>query len=192
MAGKNRLFDLADDDATLLLMRYSHPHKVTKTMTRLIAVWALILAWGLALTGTVHAADKLVHASSFKADARVAAQRQVPILILFSSPGCHYCETVKREYLIPMHKDPAYRKRVLIREVTVGATTPLTEFDGTITTEGAFAAAHKVHVVPTIMVFDTQGNPASEAIVGLLIPDFYFGYLESAIDEGLRKVRNNK
>lgn len=161
-------------------------------MTRLIAVWALILAWGLALAGTAHAADKLVHASSFKADARVATQRRVPILVLFSSPDCHYCATVKRDYLIPMHKDPAYRKRVLIREVTVGSISPLTEFDGTITTEGAFAAAHKVHVVPTIMVFDTQGNPASEAIVGLLIPDFYFGYLESAIDEGLRKVRNNK
>ncbi len=161
-------------------------------MTRLIAVWALILAWGLALTGAVHAADKLIHASSFKTDARLAVQRQVPILVLFSSPGCHYCETVKREYLIPMHKDPAYRKRVIIREVTVGATTPLTEFDGTLTTEGAFAAINKVHVVPTIKVFDTQGNEASEAIVGLLIPDFYFGYLESAIDEGLLKVRNNK
>ena len=29
----------------------------------------------------------------------------------------------------------------------------------------------------------------SDAIVGLLIPDFYFGYLEAAIDEGGRKVR---
>ncbi len=161
-------------------------------MTRLIAVWALILAWGLALAGTAHAADKLIHASNFKTDARVAAQRQVPILVLFSSPGCHYCQTVKRDYLIPMHKDPAYRKRVIIREVTVGSISPLTEFDGTITTEGAFAATNKVHVVPTIKVFDTQGNEASEAIVGLLIPDFFFGYLESAIDEGQRKVRNIK
>jgi hypothetical protein len=41
------------------------------------------------------------------------------------------------------------------------------------------------------MVFDTHGVAASEAIVGLLIADYYFGYLEAAIDEGVRKVRGN-
>lgn len=158
-------------------------------MTRFIAVCAAILAWGLMLPGTSHAAGGLVHARDFRADARDAARRQVPVLVLFTSPGCHYCERVKREYLVPMHKDPAYRKRVIIREVTVGATAPLTGFDGTPTTEGAFAAAHKVFMVPTVKVFDTRGADAGEAIVGLLSQDFYFGYLEAAIDEGLRKVR---
>jgi thioredoxin-related protein len=158
-------------------------------MTRLIAAWALILAWGLVLPGAASAAGDLIHAKSFQADARLAAQRQVPVLVLFTSPGCHYCERVKREYLTPMHKDPAYRKRVIIREVTVGAPTPLTGFDGASTTEGAFAAAHKVFMVPTVKVLDTHGNDASEAIVGLLTPDYYFGYLEAAIGEGLRKVR---
>ena len=158
-------------------------------MTRLIAAWALILAWGLALPGAASAASGLTHAKSFQADARLATQRQVPVLVLFTSPGCHYCERVKREYLAPMHKDPAYRNKVIIREVTVGATTPLTGFDGTPTTEGAFAAIHKVFMVPTVKVLDTRGNDASEAIVGLLTPDYYFSYLEAAIDEGLSKVR---
>ena len=156
---------------------------------RLIAAKVLILAWGLALSGVARAADSLVHATNLQADARTAAKRQVPILVVFTSPHCPYCERVKRDYLIPMHKDPAYRNRVLIREVTMGATTPLTGFDGTPTTEGAFAAAHKVFMVPTVQVFDTQGNDASEAIVGLLIPDYYFGYLEAAIDQGGSKVR---
>ena len=158
-------------------------------MTRRDAARALILACGLALAGLAGAADGLVQAKDFKADARTAAQRKVPILVIFTSPGCHYCERVKNEYLIPMHKDPAYRKRAIIREVTVGATTPLTDFDGTVTTEGAFAAGHKVYMVPTIKVLDTRGGDTGEAIVGLLTPDYYFGYLEAAIDEGGRKVR---
>jgi len=165
-------------------------------MRRLIAPWMVmlqvtILAWGLALPGTASAADGLVQASSFKADGKLAAQRRVPILVVFTSPGCHYCERVKQEYLLPMHKDPAYRKRVIIREVTVGATTPLTDFDGTVTTEGAFAAAHKIFITPTVQVFMPQGADSGEAIVGLLTPDYYFGYLEAAIDEGGRKVRGN-
>jgi thioredoxin-related protein len=158
-------------------------------MKRLIAAWALILAWGPTLPAAASAADGLVHAKNFQADARTANQRQVPVLVVFTSPTCPYCERVKREYLVPMHKDPAYRKRVIIREVTMGATTPLTGFDGMPTTEGAFAAAHKVFMVPTVKVLDTRGNDASEAIVGLLSPDYYFGYLETAIDEGGRKVR---
>ena len=156
---------------------------------RLIAAWGLILAWGLGLPAAAGAADGLVHAQNFQADSRLATQRRVPILVVFTSPSCPYCDRVKGEYLVPMHKDPAYRKRVIMREVTIGAGTPLTAFDGTPTTEGAFAAAHKVFMVPTVIVFDTRGTPASDAIVGMLTPDYYFGYLEAAIDDGVRKVR---
>lgn len=159
-------------------------------MTRHYAIWALILTCGLVPAGPARAADGLVHARDFKADAREAARLKVPFMVIFTSPGCHYCERVKREFLIPMQKDKAYRNKVVIREVTFGAATPLTDFDGTRTTEGAFAAAQKVFMVPTVKVFDPQGREASEAIVGLLTPDYYFGYLEAAIDEGLRKTRD--
>lgn len=158
-------------------------------MLRMLAAKAMILACGLALPGAAGAAAGLVHANDFQSDARVAAKRSVPILVVFTSPFCQYCERVKRDYLIPMNKDPAYRSRVIIREVTVDATAPLTGFDGERTTEAAFAAANKVFMVPTVKVFNTHGTDASEAIVGLLTPDYYFGYLEAAIDEGLSKVR---
>jgi thiol-disulfide isomerase/thioredoxin len=187
--GKNGLFDLAMDGATLGIMTYSLSPAERFPLARQLAAWALILAWGMLLTGPAGAASGLVHAKNFQADAQTAAKRRVPVMVLFTTPSCPYCEQVKREYLVPMHKDRAYRNRVIIREVTVNATTPLTGFDGTPTTEGAFAAAHKVFLVPTVMVFDTQGAATSEAIVGLLIPDYYFGYLEAAIDEGLGKVR---
>ena len=166
-----------------------HPQEGTKYMMRSLAAWSLILAWGLALPGPAGAADGLVQARDFRADARTATQRRVPVLVVFTSPHCPYCERVKQEYLIPMHKDRAYRGRVVIREVTIGSDTPLTDFDGSRTSEGAFAAAHKVFMVPTVMVFDPLGRPTGEAIVGLLTPDYYFGYLEDAIDAGVRKVR---
>jgi thioredoxin-related protein len=174
------------DGATLRNMRYSLSPAGRFSRAGQFAAWALILAWGVLPAG---AASGLVHAKNFQADARNAAKRKVPVMVLFTTPSCPYCEQVKREYLLPMQKDPAYRARVIIREVTINSTAPLTGFDGTLTTEGAFAAAHKVYLVPTVMVFDTQGNPASEPVVGLLIPDYYFGYLMSAIDEGQRKVR---
>ncbi len=159
----------------------------TRGIMRRLAAWALILAWGLTLS--VRADDALVRATNLQADARDAARRQVPILIMYSSEHCHFCARVKREYLIPMHRDRAYRKRVIIREIDIGSTHPLTGFDGKPTTEGAFAAASKVFMVPTVKVYDTRGNETGEPLVGLLTPDYYFGYLEAVIDEGLRKVR---
>ncbi len=170
-------------------MEHPKPLKGMATIVRQSAAWILILAWGLALSGAARAADGLVHAKDFQADARTAIKRQVPILVVFTTPHCPYCERAKREYLIPMYKDPAYRKRVIIREVTIGTDYPLTDFDGSATTEGAFAAKNKVFMVPTVQVFDTQGNGVGDPIVGLLIPDFYFGYLENAIDAGVSKVR---
>ncbi len=160
-------------------------------MTRLIAACAFILTWGIPLSGPASAGSELVHATNFKADARIAVQRKAPVLVLFSSPTCHYCEQVKQIYLLPMQKDPAYRNRVIIREVTVGSNTPITDFDGSATTEGAFAVFNKVSIVPTVKVFDTRGHETGEPIVGLLIADFYFGYLEAAIDEGTRKIRGS-
>ena len=156
---------------------------------RMIAAWGLILAWALALPAAAGAADGLVHAENFQSDSRLAAKRRVPILVVFTSPSCPYCDRVKAEYLVPMHKDPAYAKRALIREVTIGSGTPLVGFDGARTTEGAFASAHKVFMVPTVMVFDPRGTPVGEPIVGMLIPDYYFGYLEAAIDAGLARAR---
>lgn len=157
-------------------------------MTRLLTACMLILAWGLLPAGAAEAAEGLVRAKNLQADGREAAKRKVPVMVLFTSPSCGYCDRVKREYLAPMHKDPAYRKRVIIREVSVSSTTPLTGFDGRATTEGEFASRHKVFMVPTVLVLDHRGDDASEAIVGLLTPDYYFGYLEAAIDEGIRKI----
>ena len=158
-------------------------------MKRYAVLWAIILACSWSLAGAALAAGALPKARDFKADATEAAKRQIPILVLFTSPGCHFCEQVKRDYLGPMQKDPAWRKKVIIRELEVGSDRPLVLFDGTRSTEGAFAAEKKVFMVPTIKVFDTRGQEATEPIVGLLIPDYYFGYIQNAIEEGTRKVR---
>jgi thioredoxin-related protein len=158
--------------------------------TRLLVV--AILAWAFLLP--VQAAD---HADvpltdSLKADSKEAMNRKVPIMLLFASPECHYCERVKNEFLGPMVNDPAYRNRVIIRQVEVGSDWTLVGFDGKKTTHGAYAAGQKVFMVPTIKVVDAQGKELSKPIVGLLTPDFYFGYIESAIDEGLEKLRAKK
>jgi thioredoxin-related protein len=129
---------------------------------------------------------------SLKAEARDAAARKVPILLVFTSPHCRYCERVKAEYLGPMLEDPAWKGKVIIRQIEAGSDWALVGFDGKKTTHGAYTASQRIKMVPTIKVVDASGKELAEPIVGLLTPDYYYGYLQSAIEEGLEKINGKK
>jgi thioredoxin-related protein len=150
---------------------------------------ASILAWGFSLAAS--AAD-VPMPDSLKAEAKDATARKVPILLVFTSPHCRYCERVKGEFLGPMVEDPAWKDKVIIRQIEAGSDWALVGFDGKKTTQGAFAASQKIKMVPTVKVLDASGKELVEPIVGLLTPDYYYGYLQAAIEEGLEKINGRK
>lgn len=150
----------------------------------------VILAWALALPALVVAGDADVPlAESLQAEGLDAQQRKVPIMLVFTAPTCPYCERLKAEYLGPMMNDPAYKDKVIIRQIEAGSDWTLVGFDGRKTTHGAYAASQKIAMVPTIKVVDAQGKELAKPIVGFLTPDYYFGYIQDAMNEGLDKMR---
>jgi len=122
-------------------------------------------------------------------DAQLALRTGVPVLIIFTSPGCSYCERVMKNYLIPMQRNRDYASKVLIRRVEIDSTKPLTGFDGKATSGQQYAASLKVKFTPTIIVFTPNGTPAGDPLIGLGPEDYYGGYLDAAIDAGLAKMR---
>ena len=158
-------------------------------MTRLITLFVAILAWGSASITPAQPIDNLPPARSFEADSKLAAAKKIPILVFYTSPGCQFCHRAKSEYLIPMLNDPVYKNKVIMREVDITSQSPLTLFNGSKSTGADFAAQHKVAIVPTIKVINAQDREMAEPIVGLLIPDYYFGYIDSAITSGIQKMR---
>src|SRR5471032_757341 len=84
-----------------------------------------ILAWLMASSAP---AQQLVFGADLAADAARSRALHAPVLVFFSESWCPWCERVRREYLAPMQNDPAYRDRVLIREVDAGSDAPLTDF----------------------------------------------------------------
>lgn len=124
--------------------------------------------------------------------AQTAAQARrlrVPVLIAFTQRSCPYCPVAKRDYLVPLQQSPIWRRRVLIREVDIDQQIPMRDFGGETGTARAFAQRFAVKKVPTIIVFDADGNVVSPPIVGLLTRDFYGLYIEQAIEAGLLSVR---
>ena len=128
----------------------------------------------------------------FTSEAKAAQAKQAPILVLFMSSHCSYCERVLREFLLPMQLNAEYRSKVIMRQIEVGSDTPLKDFAGRPTTQAQFASRYRVQMVPTVMLFDAQGNVLATPLVGLTTPDFYGGYLDQVIDEAVGKVRLNK
>lgn len=152
-----------------------------------------ILAWALVLPVLAAASrNEVPLAENLQAVGKQAESRQVPIMLIFASPFCIYCDRVKAEYLGPMVDDPAYRDKVIIRQIEAGSDMALIGFDGRKTTHGAYASSQKIVMVPTVKVVDGQGRELAKPIVGFLTPDFYFGYILDAMNEGLEKMRGRK
>lgn len=159
--------------------------------TRLLVAGILACALVLpAVAATSH--GDVPMAESLQADAKKAQSGKMAIMLLFASPYCPYCERVKVEYLGPMGNDPAYRDKVIIRQIEAGSDWALIGFDGKKTTHGAFAASQKIVLVPTVKFYDPQGREVAKPIVGMSIPDFYYGYIQDAVEESLEKIRGKK
>jgi len=158
-------------------------------MKKLRNLLLFILAWLTLAWTAVAAPPGLPVAMDFQADGKIAHEKQVPILVMFGSANCGFCRRALRDYLVPMHLDPAYRGKVMMRYVEIDSILGLKNFAGVSTSQKEFAKMHNILVTPTIKLFNASGAEVSEPLVGLLSADFYGAYLDRAIDEGLGRLR---
>ena len=140
------------------------------------------------LPSVAHAAETtLTKASDLQADAAAARKAGVPILVLYSLPGCPYCEAIRRSHLTPLVAEkPA---KAIIRQIDLQSGTSLRGFDGTHTTHAEFVRARGVKFAPVVSFFGPDGHPIGEPLVGSMLPDFYGAYLADALSAATAKVR---
>jgi thioredoxin-related protein len=153
-----------------------------------ILAWLPLALWtAQGALGADH--DSLAPARDLARDGRELRARRLPLLVLYSQKSCSWCDKARREYLLPMQKDAAYRDRLMLRQIDLDSDVPLTDFTGRRTTHSEFARAERARLTPTIAFYGPEGERLSEPIVGLRIADFYGAYLERGIDESLAKLR---
>ncbi|MFN7087614.1 MAG: thioredoxin fold domain-containing protein [Burkholderiales bacterium] len=146
-----------------------------------------ILACAAAAAGAQD--GELPHAGDLATVAAQAREHRTPVMLAFTQASCRFCQIAKRDYLVPLHRNPAWRERVVIREVDLDRGTPLRDFGGQTVTPREFAHRYRVSRVPTVIVVDDKGAVLSSPVTGLLADDFYQLYLERAIEEGLYRLR---
>lgn len=145
-------------------------------MATLKRLAALLLVWTFAAL----AAPGFPPAQDLRREASGGA-----VLVLFSLPGCRYCDEVRALHLRPLLRDPQLRDRVAIREVDLSSDAPIVDFTGERTTHRAFARRHGAGIAPTVVALRADGSRAGEAIVGAKIPEFYGHYLDALVRRAL-------
>jgi thioredoxin-related protein len=135
------------------------------------------------------AEEGVPYARNLQKDAKLAAQKNGLVLVMFSGEYCGYCEQVLNEFLIPMSRNPDYQKKLVMRRVDNTGFTTVRDFGGAVRDHRKFTSEQGVGMVPTVVLFDKDGNRLGKPLVGLTTVDYYGYYLDEAIDAALSKVR---
>ena len=148
---------------------------------------ALILTCLPAASGA--AEEGIAQARDLAADGRDMRSRGIVMLVLYSQADCPWCERARREVLLPLARDPAARRRVVLREIALDAGPPLSDYAGQPTRHRRFAAAEAARFAPTLVVYGPDGRKLADPIVGFRLADFYAEYVNRAIEAGLAQLK---
>jgi thioredoxin-related protein len=150
---------------------------------------AMPAAWHAARLAAANAmAVAVPQAQDLAADAALARAGGMPLLLVFTAADCPYCERLKAEVIRPMLFSGQYDGRLLVREVP-RASGRIIGTDGTDTDGRALAAQYRVRVVPAMVWTGPDGAPLADVIVGYNTPELFFGRVEAAQSQALRRLR---
>jgi thioredoxin-related protein len=153
-------------------------------------VFLLVLAAALVPPG-VHAGGGLPPARDLKADAAQARAERKVIVLFFHSDSCPFCRQVEEIYLPLLLREDAQAPRFILRTVEIRSGQAMTGWDGRETTQRDFARAQGVRLVPHLRFVGPDGEALAEDLIGLNPPDFYSGYLDSAVQAAFEKLRSS-
>jgi thioredoxin-related protein len=136
---------------------------------------------------TVHL-EKLPFVEDLQAETRSAACGGHPLVLMFGSAHCPYCSVVRSYYLEPLVVDSRY-PGIVVRELEIDSSADVRDFNGDMTTMEQLADQYQVTLVPTVMVFLPGGKQVGETLLGFTTEDFYGAYLDQAIADGMKTIR---
>lgn len=159
-------------------------------MRSLIPTWRSRLPSLLLLAAllAIPAAGRAVTHHDLAAIGSEAAAARVPVMLVFWSDSCGYCELLDEEVLTPLRASSSYPKRLRLVRIEFGRQL-YTDFDGNPISGSDLALRYRVQVTPTVLLVDSAGQPLANPLVGLASIDFYWAYFDQALEEAEATLR---
>jgi len=133
--------------------------------------------------------QRLLQTSNLQRDGGLALQQRVPLVLIFSQAGCEFCERLKDEVFYPLLLSGDYDNRVIIREFMIDEEAPAIDFQGGHIEPIRVFQRYGMIVTPTVLIVDGKGRELAERLTGINTVDYYFLYLDQAINRALAKIR---
>jgi len=127
--------------------------------------------------------------SDWAADSAEALSAGKPVVLYVSRSDCTFCKRFEQEVLAPLIKSGRFADEVIYRELMMDAPGLLTDLDGTDITAAQLAARYGVHVSPTLLFLDGNGDMLSRAKVGYDGNELFSFYFERAISQAINRLR---
>lgn len=157
------------------------------SLKRALALIAACLFAALPALAPATPAGALIEATDLAADARLAAAKGVPLVVLYSRDDCSWCEKVRREHLGPLSRNPA--APAVVRELHMDRAGTVVDFAGRRIASVDFSNQMQARFAPTVMFHGPDGAALAEPIVGFRLADFYAAYLDRAIEQSRTRLQ---
>lgn len=161
------------------------PAQRVVSMLRQACVWVFFLA---VMTAEVARAELIEPGRNLKADGVKAALRHRPVIVLFSLPGCHFCDEIRRNYLTPLVRDAAPDQAPIVREIVITGARTFIDFGGVQIEEASLAKRYGIRVAPTVVMLNSLGEVLVPPLVGGDSVGFYDAYLQRALADASHRM----
>lgn len=156
---------------------------------RAILLLPLVPVLALAASGTsVGSPPQIPPAQDLQADGLRAKTTRRPVVVLFSLPGCRFCDEIRHNYLAPLLRDAAPGQTPIIREIVLTGARGLVDFSGVPVTESALSKHYGVRVAPTVVMLGAAGELLAPTLIGGDTAGFYDEYLQQALADASRRM----
>ncbi len=148
-----------------------------------MAVFLALLSSYLPVSATPAESDvELLVATNLQAISRLHKTTGRTIVLYVSSPECGYCERLEEDILKPLIRSGDYENDVILRNMNWDSSIPIVNFSGDKQIPADFLLEYAIVVTPTVLFLRGDGSEASTRIVGYQGSDFYWYYLDLAIE----------
>ena len=128
----------------------------------------------LALGGRAWSAGQsLPRSASLRDELAVALKARQPLVVMVSLHRCPWCETVRNNYLAPMHA----QEGLPVVQVDMRSSAATRNARGGATTHDALVRGWGVRIAPTLLFMGPGGTELAERLVGG-VNDFYAAQLD--------------
>lgn len=154
-----------------------------------------LLVWGLFFLTTLipsmaRSDQAFLVAENLQHEGRLAMERGLPVLLVFSATDCPYCELLEEDFLDPMSYNSEYDNLILFRKLILDNGSRVTDFSGNLIDATALADQYQITVTPTIVFIDGRGQELAERMVGINTVEMFGGYLDDCIETAFQQLRS--